>query len=790
MKRVLKILFLLILTQSLDGQELTQVIRGTVVDQLSQQSLPGATVIILNTDPIIGTTTDLDGKFRLEDIPIGRQGIKVTYLGYKDYTLPNMIVNAHKEIVLNIELEEHAVQMEEVVISGRKASNEVTNDLVTISARGFNMEETNRYAGSWGDPSRMVANYAGVSGANDARNDIIVRGNSPLGVLFRLDDIDIPNPNHFSSQGATGGPVSILNNNLLDQSDFLTGAFPAEFGTKTAAVFDLKMRRGNDEKHEFTTQFGFNGLELMAEGPFSKNGGSSFLASYRYSTLFIFDWLNIDLGAPALPRYQDLSFKLHFPTKRFGNFSLLGMGGRSRIDIIDADRKQSESNLAPEAEEGFDLYAGSDMGVVGLTNKHLFNNKTYGKIVLSVSAEKFNLDIDSVLFDTTGISTGIINTYHDGTYDGKTTIYYVLNHKFNSRQFVKGGMKYYHLFYNLDEHAEDFVIANSKGSTGLIQSFLHWQWKITDVLATNFGINSQVLLLNDKQTFEPRLGIKWDISERSKFSLGWGIHNQMQPLSLYLLETKIDDKVFFTNKELDFTRSIHYIAGYNYMIRHNWIFKSEAYYQEISQLPVEGTKESSLSIFNSGTDYSGIPSIDSLISNGMAQTYGLELTLERTFSKGFYFMYNTSVFSSKYKGSDGTWRSSAFDGGYIINLLGGAEFDISKNKKRILIVDVKATFAGGKRYTPINVSASRMARTVVYIDDEAYSQQFDDYSRLDLKLGFRENYRKVTIEWYISIQNIFNKKNILTQVYNQKTLEPENVNQLGRLPIGGFKMAF
>lgn len=142
--------------------------------------------------------------------------------------------------------------------------------MATVSARSFTVEETSRYAGSLNDPSRMAANYAGVSSTSDARNDIIIRGNSPLGVLWRLNGMEIPNPNHFGSLGTTGGPVSILNNNLLDKSDFLTGAFPAEYGNALAGVFDLQMRSGNNEKTEFLGQVGFNGFELGAEGPIGK----------------------------------------------------------------------------------------------------------------------------------------------------------------------------------------------------------------------------------------------------------------------------------------------------------------------------------------------------------------------------------------------------------------------------------------------------------------------------------------------------------------------------------------
>ncbi|MBN4049767.1 TonB-dependent receptor, partial [Bacteroidales bacterium AH-315-N07] len=751
------------------AQDLTQTVRGTVVDQLTQSPLPGATVVLLNSDPVKGTTTNVEGKFRIEDVPIGRQGIKVSFIGYRDQAISNMIVNAHKEIVLNISLEELAIQMEEIVISGRKKSHEVNNDLVAISGRGFNMEETNRYAGSREDPSRMVANYAGVSGANDARNDIIVRGNSPLGVLWRLDDIDIPNPNHFSTQGATGGPISILNNNLLDRSDFITGAFPAEYGNKTAAVFDLQMRTGNDENYEFASQFGMNGLELMTEGPINKQSRNSFLASYRYSTLFIFDWLDIDIGAPALPEYQDLTFKFNFPTKKFGIFSVLGMGGKSKISIIDSERKETGTDLAAEAEKGYDLNTGSEMGVLGLGNKHLFSKNTYGKFTLALTGSNFIMDTDFIVYDSiTNEQIDKYNTYHNSSVEGNVNLKYTLNHKINSKHFIKGGFNLNNLIYDLNEKSRYRIIRDSKGSTQLMQSYFHWQWKINALLSTNFGLNYMYLTLNEKQAIEPRFGLKYSLSERSDINIGFGVHNQMQPLYMYFLETEINNETFLTNKELDFTNSLHGILGYSYAFGDNWLFKTETYYQILSKLPVEGARQSTFSAYNAGTSYEGVPDIDSLKSTGSGRTYGIELTIERTFSKGFYFLHNVSLFKSDYTGSDNVWRSSAFANGFIINLIGGTEFRISKKKHKILVSDLKITYAGGKRYTPIDFAASTAAGLVRYVEEETFEKQYDPYNKVDLKVGFRSNYKRVTITWYITVENIFNRENVLTEIYNPR----------------------
>ena len=276
---------LILIVSGLFGQTLTQTIRGTVIDKQTLQPIIGARVVVLESDPLIGSVTNVDGQFRLEGVAVGRQSIQVTYMGYEPVVMQNLALTT-KEMVLNITMIESVNSLTEVEVTSEK-KGETVNKMANVSIRSFSVEESNRFAGSRNDVARMAQNFAGVQGADDSRNDIVIRGNSPTGVLFRMEGVDIPNPNHFARFGTTGGPISILNNNVLSNSDFMTGAFPSEYGNATAGVFDLKMRTGNNENQEFMFQFGFNGAELMAEGPFSDSSKASYLVSYRYSTLFL-----------------------------------------------------------------------------------------------------------------------------------------------------------------------------------------------------------------------------------------------------------------------------------------------------------------------------------------------------------------------------------------------------------------------------------------------------------------------------------------------------------------------
>lgn len=294
----------------------TQNIRGTVADIDSKAPLIGANVLVVGSDPMLGASTDVNGNFSIKNVPIGRHTLQISYIGYNCKTLSNIELSSGKELILNITLQQ-TVEMKEVTVTAEKEKEKFINKMATVSARTLSVEESMRYAGTLNDVARMAQNFAGVQGANDSRNDIIIRGNSPTGVLYRMEDIDIPNPNHFALNGTTGGPISIINNNALDNSDFMTGAFPAEYGNALAGVFDLKLRNGNNQNHEFLGQIGFNGAEFMAEGPINKEKFSSYLVSYRYSTLKVFQLMGVNFGTgTTVPDYQDAVFKINLPNKK------------------------------------------------------------------------------------------------------------------------------------------------------------------------------------------------------------------------------------------------------------------------------------------------------------------------------------------------------------------------------------------------------------------------------------------------------------------------------------------
>ncbi|QHT68620.1 TonB-dependent receptor [Rhodocytophaga rosea] len=786
---------LLLFPYLINGQTFTQTVKGRITDKESKTALPGAAIALMQKDSLLkGTSTDADGYFRLDNIPLGKHTIEVSYVGYQKLSLPGIIVNSGKEVVLSIELEEAVVNMNEVVVRANNKEGTI-NEMASVSTRTFSVEETERYAGSRQDPARMASNFAGVQGTNDSRNDIVIRGNSPAGLLYRLEDVDIPNPNHFAIAGTTGGPVSILNNKVIGTSDFMTGAFPAEYGNALAGVFDLKMRNGNNSTHEFTGQFGILGVELSAEGPISKTAKSSYLATYRYSTLRIFQALGIEIGTTAVPNYQDASFKLNFPVGKKSNFSVFGIGGTSQIDIIVSKFAEPPRDIYGDTDR--DQYFGSTMGVVGASFSRSMSSSTFTKLTLSTSVSKSNAHHDLVDRDTTLKVIGLTPILGYTFLQGKSTLAWYINHKFSVRNTVKAGFfidRYQFNFIDsvsIKEPSDTFINRfDYRGSTFLLQPYVQTRHRLTEDLTLNAGLHSQFLTLNNSFSLEPRVGLKWKFSPTQALSAGYGIHSQMQPTYIYFYHLPVANGFVMHNKNLGFTRSHHLVLSYDHTFSPHVRLKAETYYQSLWDVPIS-IKPSSFSLLNQGSTFERFFP-DTLTNAGTGKNYGIELTLEKFFSNHYFFMVTGSLFDSKYTGSDKVKRNTDFNGNFAMNLLAGTEYAI---KNKTFTFGGKITWAGGRRYSPVDTISTVKSTDIVYIDSQRNSQQFDDYFRADIKLGFKLNSRKLTHEIAVDLVNVLNVKNVLSLTYTYNRYNPSlsrlrEEYQLGFLPLFYYKVDF
>jgi hypothetical protein len=791
------------------GQVPTQTVRGKVFDSETNYPLFGVKLEIdAKTETPLRVASNEEGLFEIKNVPVGKYELTATYALYSSKTI-TIEVNSGKELIVNIPMSERISEKQEVKVLGRK-KGEVLNEMAVISAQQFSVEETNRYPGSRMDPARMASNFAGVQGADDSRNDIVVRGNSPLGVIYRVEGIDIPNPNHFAIAGSSGGPVSIINNKILGNSDFFMSAFPAEYGNSTSGVFDLKLRNGNNKQHEFTGQFGFLGTEFLAEGPLSKNGKSSFLAMGRYSTLSLFQALGIKIGTSAIPVYGDGAFKFNWQLKNGGQISLFGIGGASNIAIKISDQKEYSQEFYGEGDR--DQYFGTSMFTTGLNYKKTLSEKTYISSTLAFSQEEQHTNHEYLRGREVDTITNTIK--YDTLYAmmayqykiRKLSSYTAINHKINKQHLLKAGVIFDLINMNfLDSCLSDLDNTNTwkvrwdyQGNAALIQPFVQWKWRINENMDFTAGLHAQYFSLsNSLSPLEPRLGWKYRMKGNQAIFAGGGLHSQTQPYYTYaynVLPNQPNNPA--SNMQLGFSKSIHSGIGYERSFNKGFNIKTEAFYQRLYNIPVSRTP-SSFSMINVGSGFSRLFQ-DSLQNTGTGVNYGLELTVQKYFDKTFFFLFSGSIFDSKYKGSDGVTRNTSYNGNYAVNLLAGKEFRI--NSRNTIGIGFKVTRAGGKRYGLVDVAATNASKEILFLDSAFNDFKFKDYFRMDLKISWRKNADKVTHEIGLDLVNLLNTQNLLSLTYNPAILPKDIANpnyqpysqnqQLGFLPIFYYKIDF
>ena len=800
MKKTILLLFAF-LSLSFTGWSQTQVIKGKILDAQASYPLIGASVILVNSDPIQGAVTDTEGHFVIENVPVGRQTLAVQYIGYKNITVPNILVTAGKEVIVELKLEESVESLSEVVITSDSNKDAPLNELAKVSARTFSLEEVTRFSGGRNDVARLATSFAGVSAPNDSRNDIVVRGNSPVGLLWRIEGIPIATTNHFATQGTTGGPVNALNTNLLRTSDFLTGAFPAEYGNANAAIFDVNFRNGNTDKYEFTGQLSaFSGLELMAEGPISRKNNSSFVASYRYGIASL-----AATGTSAIPYYQDFSFKVNFGDTKLGKFELFGIGGLSSIDFKGDDVEEDDLFGNP----GEDAFVKNELGLAGLSHLLRLNKTTYIKTSIGASTNYGEYVQDNLIKNEEDLLIGKYRAANAITRENRYTFASNLNKKFSASWSLQTGIlaERYDVDFSTNDRdnradipdddndgVPDYFITvrDIKDAYTLSQVFAQAEHKINDDLSLTFGLHSQYLDYTEDFILEPRAAVSWQMKPNQRWSFGYGSHAQTVPTPILFFEEEISEGVYQrTNENLDFIKSHHFVLAYDRNLGTDWRLKGEVYYQHLYDVPVEQT-ESSYSVLNEGADFV-FNEKGSLVNEGIGTNYGLELTLEKFFSKGYYLLMTTSLYESTYESSDGIERSTAFNNNIIYNLLLGKEWKFGPGGRNAWTFDTKISTAGGNPYTPIDLDATRAnAGREVRKDHIAYSERYNSYFRWDVKFGVRLNSKKRNIshQFFVDLQNVSNRKNEFVRRYNEVTDEVNVVEQIGFFPDVMYRIQF
>ncbi len=763
---------------------LYQTVKGNVIDAESNTTIIGATVTIMESDPMIGTVTDLDGNYTLERVPIGRHNLQISYIGYEPTIVSEVLVTSGKEVFVNVRLSPSVTELDGITIKANVQKEKPLNTMAFVSARSFTVEESQRYAGGVGDPTRMASVFAGVApGDHLDGNSISVRGHRPGAIVWRLEGVEIPNPNHFPGVYTAGaGFACLVSNQLMANSDFYTGAFPAEIGNSLSAALDLNLRTGNADKREYTFQVGVLGLDFATEGPFVKGKQASYNINYRYSTLGLLGDLHI-IPKGFLPRYQDLTYKFNFPTKEAGTFSFWGTGG---IDyVIEESVKDTSLWKYDWQQTGEEVSLRT--GASGVSHLISIKQKTYIKTSV----------VGSI---TTGAGTdnytdSNLQTFQVGKLESNTytfTLSSFINHKFSPQNSNRTGFNLHNIHSKIDLYGTydndpstwyNFTKTNS--ASYLMQFYTQEKLRLGERLIMNVGLHSQLFMLNQKYVIEPRIGVNYEVAEGHVLSAGYGKHSQLEELRYYYIVDPVSGE--YLNKDLDFAKAHHFIIGYDWRINDFTRLKAETYYQKLYDYP--GIADSSYSLINLEQDWELMADLDN-VSEGI--NYGIDVTLERFLHNNYYFLVTGSLFKSSYTGGDGVTRNTRFDKGYTSNFLIGKEYLIGKTKNNIFSVSTRVNLFGGNRTTPIDWAKSENATETV----EDYNRLFESKDPyrcfVDVTLRYRINKPKYVSTWSLEILNLIPlMSNRTFYSYNNRTEEYELYTENQPIiPFVSYKIEF
>lgn len=778
MKEMLATLMALIVCAAGASAQTFQTVRGTVCENATGAPIEFATVIVADAELPIGTTTDSTGGFSMK-VPVGRHNIRVSYLGYEPVILKEVLVGSSKEVVLNIGMTESPTNLDEVVVTPHINKAEPLNSMAVTGGRMLSTEEASRYAGGMDDPARLVSAFAGVS-SNVGNNGIVVRGNAPRSLQWRLEDVEIPNPNHFADVTTFGGGgFTSLSSFVLGNSDFFTGAFSAEYSNALSGVFDMNMRNGNNRKWEHAFKVGVLGVDASSEGPFKKGYNGSYIINYRYSTL--------SLLSPLLPddadgtNYQDLSFKFFLPTKKAGIFTVWGTGLADRSGTkVEKDRDKWEYDQDMENQDVKQYMAAAGIGHKLNLGKSAFLKSTLAFTVsgLDMHTERMDPETD-VLLDKDKIK----NTYWNFVFAS------AFQKKYSSRHTNRTGIRLTGLKYDLDvrdalrKDGRLQTLADETGFSALLSAYSTSTFRLSPKWTANIGLNAQVFTLNGNYSIEPRAGIKYRFRPNQSLSLGYGMHSRLEMLNYYFTER--DGK--HINKDLDFTRAHHVSLAYELNIGENHHLKIEPYFQYLYDAPIIPGSTYCFINLQGGDD---LFLSDKLVNKGKGMNYGIDITFEKYITDGFYYMVTASLFDSRYKTDLGEWYNTRYNRNYAVNLLGGKEWMVGRNKQNMFGLNLRLTLQGGERYSPIDELESVNQETAVYNENVPFSKSLSPAFVGFVGVKYCINRKRVAHEFAAQIVNFTGYKDYYGHRFNHKTGKVEPEREANMVPEVSYKISF
>ncbi len=744
---------------ALNSQQLTGTIEGSAIDQSTQNPLIGVNIIVLNTS--LGAVTDTDGKFIISNIPVGNYSVQFRMVGYSVFTKTDIIVRSQRITTLTGELSEQIIESEQVVVT---AGYFRQNDVQPLSITALSAEEIRRAPGSGGDISRVIMGLPSLAKVNDQSNSLIVRGGSPLENAFYLDGIEIPNINHFPTQGATGGPIGMVNVDLIDEVNFYTGGFSAAYGDKMSSILDLKLREGNRNNFDGQIDFNIAGFGGVAEGPLGEHG--SYLLSLRRSYLDVLVDM-IDIGTSVAPRYGDAQAKIVFD-----------LSPEHRVSLVTLHGDDHNNPSRSVAEENDMLYYGNqdiNQNAGGITWRALWNSGFYSMTTVGVQTITAREDY----FETNSGASLVRNRSTEGSAALRNSQHLRLS-EMHSLEF---GAEFKQLFVSFDNSFGAYtgalgdsiaaaVLRNKLSEMKLGAYFTYIVHPLRGLTAT-VGARTDYFGYNDQLTVSPRISLSFQLNELTSFKLASGMYYQNMPVVLLAQNA--------SNASLRDPYAVHYIAGADHLLTEDTKLSVEIYQKEYYDFPVDPSDPALFLVdevfYRNGLYFNH----GALTSNGKARSRGIELTLQKKLARDFYGIASATFFRTEYKGADDVWRNRVFDNRVIVSAEGGYKPNVEWE------FSARWIYAGGTPYTPLDRGRSAQLQRGVFDGTKINGERYPAYHSMNVRFDKRFHFSGSNLVLYLSAWNVYNRKNVAAYFWNQKENTEDTLYQWNFLPIFGVE---
>ena len=776
-----------------------QTLRGIVLDADLGSPVVAATVTIqsLQTQDDTRTgLTDADGRFQFDSIPPGLYQLELKKNYFEKLIITQVDVTSGKERVLELTLRKATTTLPDVVITAPGWGRRSTRPLSEIP---LTREQTLRYPAVFFDPARVAMMHAGVVNNDDQANGLSIRGNSPGSLRWRIDGVEVTNPNHLPNAGtfsdlpvSASGGVLMFSAQMLDNTALLTGNFPAGIGDAQGGVMDLSLRRGNNHRHEFTLQASLLGLDVAAEGPLGKGENApSYLVNYRYSTIGLLSEMGVSFGDEEIT-FQDISLNLSFPGKRGGGVTVFGMAGKNANYFEHKDSADIDFY-----KDYFDIDFSSRTAIGGISGLVKLGDKTWLKTSAIVSGQNSERD-QTLQFENPG---AIVDRF--GQEEIRIGGAISVKHSINSRLRFEGGVNAQDIRFDQDV-AFQFAGFGFPDSSEALHAQLGWAWLNanwrfpSEKTAVQFGLQYTTFSQGNASALEPRLTVTQRLDDKHQLSLSYGLNSQVQPLWMYTQKPNSpSDQVGNPNREIGFTRAHHAGLRHTLTAENAWSIRTELFYQRLFDVPISASGLPAFSMVNA-LETQAPPNPNAypvMVQDGIAENKGIEITAERYLSMGWFMLSNVTLYDARYQGNDGVWRNTRWNTSYMFNLLAGKEWirEVEGDKSRTFGLNARFGWSGGMRAMPIDTLASQfnILQKTVYNQSEGFTEKLPDYLRVDLRAYWKWNLgNRRNSTFGLDLQNITLRQNVAYYYWDPHTQAVETKYQLGLIPNISWRLEF